>query len=231
MISPNQKRDLELLQRIAEKDREAEEELIRKYTPMIRHIVRRHYARAMDFDDLCQEGFIGLIQAIAQYDPVRYDVAFSSFAYLCIIRKVYNAIKSANGARNRALNTAVSLQHPVQGQVDRTVQETIPADEPDPLELVDERLAAGRLHQVLRHHLSVLEYTVAAYLAEGYTAQEIVRAVGVNAKAVDNARTRVRAKLSRLLTQYGTLLNPTLPLTARRRTDLYVQLPRRHRAG
>lgn len=231
MVSPNQQRDLELLQRIAEKDQEAEEELIRKYTPMIRHIVRRHYARAMDFDDLCQEGFIGLIQAIAQYDPVRYDVAFSSFAYLCIIRKVYNAIKSANGARNMALNTAVSLQHPVQGQADRTVQETIPADEPDPLELVDERLSAGRLRQVLQHHLSVLEYTVAAFLAEGYTAQEIVRAVGVNAKAVDNARTRVRAKLSRLLSRYGSLLNPTLPLTARRRTDLYVQLPKRNWAG
>lgn len=231
MVSANQKRDLELLQRIAMKDADAEEELIRKYTPMIRHIVRRHYARAMDFEDLCQEGFIGLIQAIDQYDPVGYDVAFSSFAYLCIIRKVYNAIKSANGARNRPLNTAISLQNPVAGQAERTVQETIPSEEPDPLELVDERLAEGRLQQVLRNHLSVLEYTVASFLAQGYTAQEIVRAVGVNAKAVDNARTRVRAKLDRLLSQYGTLLNPMLPMAVRRRTDLYVQLPQRHQAG
>ncbi|BAS27470.1 sigma-70 family RNA polymerase sigma factor [Limnochorda pilosa] len=231
MASANQKRDLELLLRIERKDPEAQEELIRKYTPMVRHIVRRHYARAMDFEDLCQEGFIGLLQAIDQYDPTRYDVAFSSFAYLCIIRKVYNAIKSANGARNRPLNTAVSLQHAVQGQQDRTVQETIPSDEPDPLEQVDERLSAGRLQQVLAHHLSILEYTVAAFLAQGYSAQEIVREVGVNAKAVDNARTRVRAKLGRLLRQYGTLLNPTLPLAARRRTDLYVQLPQRHQAG
>src|SRR5690606_11578390 len=110
VVSPNQKRDLKLFQRTGQQDRAAEEELIRRYTPMIRHIVRRHYARAMDFDDLCQEGFIGLIQAIAQYDPVRYDVPFSSFAYLCIIRKVYNAIKSANGTRDRK-STRLNSSH------------------------------------------------------------------------------------------------------------------------
>ncbi len=42
---------------------------------------------------------------------------------------------------------------------------------------------------------------------------------------VDNARTRVKAKLKRLVDTSGSLLSPQIPMQVRRRTDLYMKLP------
>ena len=49
--------------------------------------------------------------------------------------------------------------------------------------------------------MSILEYTVLIFLVSGYTSQEIERELGVSSKVIDNARTRVKSKLSRILLQ------------------------------
>ena len=89
----NQQRDFNLIARIRLGDQDAKEKLVLKYVPMVKHIVRNFYASFLDFDDLLQEGVIGLLSAIDEYKPDQYDVKFSSFAYICIIRKIYNVIK------------------------------------------------------------------------------------------------------------------------------------------
>ena len=76
--------------------------------PLIRYIVRKHYASFMDDDDLLQEGIIGFLAAIEEYNP-KQNVKFSSFAYLCILRKIYNVIKMTSGNKHRLLNDAISL--------------------------------------------------------------------------------------------------------------------------
>ena len=48
-------------------------------------------------------------------------------------------------------------------------------------------------------------------LLSGYSCGEIEAVVGVGAKVVDNARTRVKTKLRKLIEEYGSLLNPQLP--------------------
>lgn len=223
----NQQRDLVLIRRIRSGDPQAKDELVRKYLPMVKHIVKRHYASFLEFDDLMQEGLIGLLAAIDEYRPDAFDVKFSSFAYMCIIRKVYNAIKQCNGNKHKALNQAVSLQAYVNADETRTVMDLLPLADPsvDPVELLEMKSADHRIHLLLRNHLSVLEYTVIALLLRGYSSSEIERAIGVKAKVVDNARTRVKAKLKRLVDTYGSLLSPQIPMQVRRRTDLYMKLP------
>lgn len=221
----NQQRDLALLMRARAGDGAAKEELVQKYIPMVKHIARHHYASFLDVDDLTQEGLIGLLGAIDEYRPHDYDVKFSSFAYLCILRKVYNAIKQTNSTKHRALNDAISLYSRVSSDDDRTVMERCDdASQPDPLDWVAEKLTVQYLDRVLRSHLSLLEYTVMNLLLRGYTVAEIERAIGVGAKVVDNARTRVRLKLRRLVEEYGSLLDPRVPMAVRRRKDLYDRL-------
>ncbi|MFO7310499.1 MAG: sigma-70 family RNA polymerase sigma factor [Bacillota bacterium] len=221
----NQLQDLALLARIREGDGAAKEALVQKYIPMVKHIVRHHYSSFLEFEDLMQEGLIGLLGAIEEYRPHEFDVKFSSFAYLCIVRKVYNAIKQTNNSKHKALNDAVSLYSTLPGDDSRTMLERCDdATQPDPLESVAEKLASQHLARLLRNHLSLLEYTVFGLLLQGYTIQEIERAIGVSPKAVDNARTRVRLKLRRLVERYGSLLDPRVPLSARRRKDLYVRV-------
>ena len=51
---------------------------------------------------------IGLLSAIDEYQS-KYNVKFSSFAYICIIRKIYNVIKQSNGNKHQALNEGISF--------------------------------------------------------------------------------------------------------------------------
>ncbi|NLK07620.1 MAG: sigma-70 family RNA polymerase sigma factor [Firmicutes bacterium] len=226
MGEKNQARDLELIHKIRQGNLAAKEELVCKYIPMVKHIVGNHYASFLEFEDLLQEGLIGLLSAIDEYKPEK-KVKFSSFAYLCIIRKIYNVIKHTNGNRHKALNEAVSLHAFLNPEQTRTVLDFITSDDifSDPLTAVEEKVTDQILNNVLESHLSVLEYTVIRLILRGYSCSEIEAAIGVNRKAVDNARTRVKLKLRRILSEYGSLLNPKLPGRIRRREDLYRQIP------
>ncbi|MGI6611446.1 MAG: sigma-70 family RNA polymerase sigma factor [Limnochordia bacterium] len=226
MFDPNQEADLALLQRIRLGEGRVKEEMVRKYLPMVKHIVRKHFAPSLEFDDLMQEGFIGLLSAIDEYRPDEFNVKFSSFAYICIIRKVYNVIKQSNGNKHKALNTAVSLQSFVNVEETRTVLDLISDKESDydPLDRIESKLVDEKIEEVLRAHLSFLEYTVVTYLLQGYSCSEIESEIGVKAKVVDNARTRVKSKLRRILRNHGSLLNPSVPTKVRQRKDLYLNL-------
>lgn len=226
IVDSNQQWDYNLITRIRLGDEEAKETLVLKYIPMVKHIVRNYYASFLDFDDLLQEGIIGLLHAIDEYRPDLYDVKFSSFAYICIIRKIYNVIKHTSGNKHKALNDAMSLQSQLGGDDSRTVLDLISDDNSlvDPEQMIEEEFVFQYLDRLLANHLSLLEYTVMKMLLSGYSCGEIEAVVGVGAKVVDNARTRVKTKLRKLIEEYGSLLNPQLPLTVRKRKDLYLKL-------
>ena len=90
---------------------------------------------------------------------------------------------------------------------------------------MEDNFAQEKIDQVLHNHLSLLEYAVVNLIMAGYTTGEIVHALGVDAKVVDNARTRVKVKLKKILDEYGSLLSPQVPQKVRKRKDLYLPLP------
>ncbi len=222
-MDKNQARDLDLILRARAGERNATEELIKKYTPLVRYIVRNYYARFLDFEDLMQEGLIGLLHAIDEYNYERFNIKFSSFAYICIIRKIQNVVKQTNGNKHKTLNDAVSLFSYVNPDENRMILDVVPSTDgvADPARVAEERYMDQRIEELLRAHLSVLEYRVIKMLIEGYSVREIELEIGVNAKIVDNARTRVRLKLKRILDKYGSLLSPRVPKKTRQRKDLY----------
>lgn len=226
MSGKNQERDLELIKQIRSGDSAAMERLIAKYTPLVRYIVRNYYAKFFEFDDLMQEGMIGLMNAVNEYDNSRYNIKFSSFAYICIIRKIYNIIKRINGNKHKALNEAISLFSYINLDETRMVMDIIENDDQkaDPEEVMESRYIDQKIDDILKNHLSILEYTVIKKLLEGYSYNEIEDEFGIAPKVIDNARTRVRLKLQRIVNQYGSLLNPQVPKKARRREDLYYNL-------
>ncbi|MCR4401898.1 MAG: sigma-70 family RNA polymerase sigma factor [Firmicutes bacterium] len=226
MSDTNQELDMELLMRSRSGQEGARDELIRKYVPMVRHIVRTTAPSlpVSEFEDLIQDGLVGLLDAIRQYDPGKPGVKFSSFAYLCIIRKIYNSLRRHTSSKQKALNQAISLYSYVDKEETRMVLDLLAGDYVDPEAVVENEWASARVEQVLRSHLSMLEYAVTALLLRGYTTGEIGRAMGLDPKSVDNARTRVKAKLRRLLHRYGSLVHPEIPSKARRRRDLCMEV-------
>lgn len=222
--SDNQERDLELLARIRRGDEGARDEMVLKYAPMARRVARQYYARSLDCEDLYQEGLIGLLNAVQEYRSSEAPILFSSFAYICISRRILNVVKHSNGLKEKILNDALSLSGSAGTEESRTLLDVLSADRStSPEEVVEEKVSRQQLDGLLRAHLSDLEYTVVQLLVRGYSLSEIQREAGVNSKAADNARTRARAKIRRLLERYGSLYlsAPAAHQRIRRRRDLY----------
>ena len=227
MEKSNQSVDLELIRRIRANEEEAREDLVTKYVPMVKYIIRNYYSSFLDYEDLLQEGLIGLLNAIEEYKPEEYDVKFSTFAYICIIRRIYNVIKHTSGNKHRLLNEATSLQTPVGLDEKRMIIDFVEdrTHQVDPEEILEERLINDIIGQVLKNHLSLLEYAVITRILQGYTASEIEEEMGRGLLVIDYARTRVKTKLRRLIDEYGSLLSPQVPTNVRKRKDLYLNVP------
>ena len=92
MQTTDYSRNVLLLARVKEGDREAEAELLSLNSGLIRSIALRFKDRAAeshgcDFDDLMQLGSIGMIKAMKSYDP-SFGTVFSTYAVPLIIGEI-----------------------------------------------------------------------------------------------------------------------------------------------
>lgn len=88
-------------------NREAEEQLVERYSRLVRACARPYFLAGGDSEDLIQEGMLGLLSALREYSPDG-GASFRTYAELCIRRRLYSAIKSAAGSRHAPLNNYVS---------------------------------------------------------------------------------------------------------------------------
>lgn len=221
----SQELDLILINRIrSQNDDQAKEELVCKYLPMIRHIVRNQNIPVVDFEDYCQEGAVGLLKAIEQFNPENYSVKFSTFAYLCILRRIYNRIKQSY-TRKSYLNTgSLSLFYPLNDDYSRILLHSVNSDCEEPFNQVENNWISEQIDLVLQVYLSQLEYQVVQMFLKGFNFCEIQNILKLSPKVIDNARTRARLKLKKVILEYGSILNPRIPKKTRKRKDLAIKL-------
>ncbi|NLW56685.1 MAG: sigma-70 family RNA polymerase sigma factor [Firmicutes bacterium] len=225
LATPNQKRDLELLERIRNgQDEAAKEELVDKYLPMVKHIVQKKYDQRGEFDDLVQEGSISLLKAIDNYNGEQYAIKFSTFAYLCILRRIINIQKYFSTIKHYHTGNPLSLYRSSEDEDSRSLLDLVGDQSADPLEAVLEKLSVKHLKRVLEAYLSPVEYRVFLMYLQGLNCREISESLQLEKKVVDNARTRARYKLQKLVEEYGSLFNRCLPLQARKRMDLAIKV-------
>ena len=65
--------------------------LVERHLPLVRCLASNYGDLGLPFDDLVQEGSIGLLEAIERFDPNR-GAAFSTFAYWCIRKTITHAL-------------------------------------------------------------------------------------------------------------------------------------------
>ena len=63
--------------------RQAEEVLVTRYNRLVRTCARPFFLIGGDSEDLTQEGMVGLIKAVREYDPAK-TASFRTFAEICI---------------------------------------------------------------------------------------------------------------------------------------------------
>ena len=72
----------------------ARDEMIARNLPLVRSLARGYLGRGVPFDDLVQEGTVGLVRAVDKFDHGR-GVKFSTYAVWWIRRSIHEALAGA----------------------------------------------------------------------------------------------------------------------------------------
>lgn len=184
-------------------DNDAESALIVRFMGLVKLETRSFFLVGADRADLIQEGSIGLVAAIRDYDKSRGG-SFRSFAEICISRKVYSAIKTAMRKKHQPLNDYVSLDRNIYENVNDD-SDTVLADSlvvpnlDNPEDLIIEKESYDELIAQMNESLTVLEKQVLGLFLDGYSYAQIAERLSKTVKAVDNAIQRTKKKVKKFL--------------------------------
>ena len=181
--------DESLVERAQAGDKQATEELLSRYAGLVRGRARGFFLVGGETEDLIQEGMIGLYRAVSEYRTDREGgMSFKNFAYLCVSRRIIDAVKASARKKNVPLNNYVSLfqsewEMPVSSPKDEVIRGE------------DRR----EFLQKMSKELSDFEFRVTVMYMDGLSCAEICEATGKEEKSVDNAIQRSKKKLQKLL--------------------------------
>ena len=190
-------KDEELISRFENGESEILDYLMEKYKNMVRKKARTMFLIGGENDDLIQEGMIGLFKAVRDYQPDR-DVAFQTFASICVDRQIYNAIQSSNRQKHQPLNSYISLSEQ-DGENEEHLGDNW-GENPESIIIDQENLQD--LEQEITATLSPMENQVLEYYLAGNGYGEIAQIMGKTPKSIDNALQRIRIKIREQLEQY-----------------------------
>lgn len=164
------------------------EKIFLKYRNYILKHNKYLFIKGGDYNDLLQEGYIGLLKAIRSYDKDK-NVSFNHFANICIKRHIISSIQSANCMKKTILNN--SLVGDDLG-IDDFYQVT---NIYTPEEILLGKELKDELNEYIIHNLTTLEKVVFNYLCQGYKYREIAEELNQSLKKTDNTIQRVKKKI------------------------------------
>ena len=189
--------DETLCQLVAGGSREAEEALVTRYNRLVRTCARPFFLVGGDSEDLTQEGMVGLLKAVREYDASK-EASFRTFAEICIRNRLYSVLRAAARDKHMALNQSVPLDTPFFDANSYTSGTSQLAQQNPEESLIDREHTAALLAGV-RKQLSEFEAKILGYYLDGLSCREIAETVGRPPKSVDNAVQRIRRKVARQL--------------------------------
>ena len=176
--------------------------LMVKYKSMVRKKARAMYLLGGENEDLIQEGMIGLIKAVRDFD-VTQKTSFSSFAELCVSRQMYSAIEASNRKKHQPLNSYVSLyedsEEVGEGRSLPLIDTIESSKEYDPEVLYFGKEYTEAFAEQLKELLSPLENHVLYLHLMGTDYRTIAELLGKSPKSVDNALQRIKTKAQKIL--------------------------------
>ena len=175
-------------------DRAAEELLVTRYNRVVRTCARPFFLAGGDSEDLTQEGMVGLIKAVREFDADK-EASFRTFAEVCIRNRLYSALRASAREKHQALNQSVSLDTPDFDSNSYTSGTSSLAQRDPEDSLIDREHTAALLSGV-RKQLSEFEAKILGYYLDGLSCREIAETVGRPPKSVDNAVQRIRRKVA-----------------------------------
>lgn len=186
--------DEQLIEMLRAGDKKIMDYILNKYKPLVLGKANAMYFIGGDTDDLIQEGMIGLFKAIRDYRVDR-ETSFFHFAELCINRQIYSAVETSNRKKHAPLNTYVSL-YSQNGEEGKPLAETLPTDAMDnPEQMVIDQESMQLFWDNVKSRLSAMEREVLDEYLAGLNYRQIAEKMGKSPKTIDNALSRIKAKI------------------------------------
>ena len=189
-----------------ENDEDAFQHIVKALHSFLMHLANRKFYRipGNNSDDVYQEGLFALsTKAIPDYQEEKG--AFLSFAKLCIRRHIITVLKRENNGKNRALNSAVSLdctacQDKEDGPI--PVSSFIESKQEEILHFLSRVEGHSMMKTMLVSKLTPLETRVLECYLQNMSYLEIVETMNrkrrrrnqIKPKVVDNALCRIKKK-------------------------------------
>ena len=180
-------------------DRIAEEALVMRYNRLVRVCARPYFLAGGDSEDLIQEGMVGLLNAIREYDPGKGS-SFRTYAETCIRNRILSAIRAAARDKHTPLNHYVSYETPLlDGNTDSYPLSASRQPQQNPEDMLISREERRERLGTLKGQLSGFEAQILDLYLRGLSYVEIASEVDRSPKAVDNAVQRIRRKVAQHL--------------------------------
>ena len=190
--------DNELLSMADSGDKIAEDQLALRYTRLVKICSRPYFLVGGDGEDLIQEGMLGLLSAIREFD-ISMNTSFKTYAEVCVKRRIYSAIKGASRKKHEPLNDMVSFEDVLSDESNSSAVSYGEAYRRSPEEQVLARESVGEIIQTYSRCLSKFEVEILNLYLSGLSYSEIAELCRKTDKSVDNAVQRIRRKLARNL--------------------------------
>lgn len=200
--------DHELLYLISESNEEASRILFEKYKPIIDLKVKKYINlvlnKGIDYSDLYQEGLIGLDEAIRGYKEKK-DIKFSTFATLCIDRKICSAVRKASRKKHSLLNDSYSFDYKLDD--DKTFIDTFIGNQVESTEdiLIDKE-SNEHLIKRISEELTDLEKVVFNLKIKNKSNKEISIITNKSYKSIESTIYRIKTKIKNILKENDWLL-------------------------
>ena len=185
--------DFELVSLIRENNEEAREILYNKYKPIIvkksTDQIYKFGSYGMEINDLIQEGYIGLDNAINCFNE-KENTSFYTFALLCIDRQIITCIKKNTNNKAMVLNDAINLDDG---------KEYLFRDNTDIEGSFINKEDAKEFINLICDSLSDIEKKVFSLKLEGYDIGEIANLLNKDTKVIYNTLHRIKYKIKSIM--------------------------------
>ena len=165
------------------RDDEAFDELVRRYTPMMRKVICSFPSLSDEFGELFSEACVALHIAAQRYDLGQSDVTFGLYARICVRNRILGLLRGLDVSQDCS---------------DCDVEQM--GEDRGPEADIIERESFDRILHSARNLLSDYEYRVLMLHIQGYKTAVIAKTLGRTSKSVDNAKSRI---FRRLRTELG----------------------------
>lgn len=200
--------DGELLYMISDNNEEANEAIYKKYEPVISYYAKKYSSytdgKGIDFNDLYQEGLIGLMQAIDKFKEQK-DIKFSTFAFLCIKRKIISLVRDVNRKKHSALNDSYSIDYKQEDDT-RSFDNILATSYGGIEDLLVNKEDNDYLNKRVNEELSDFEKTVYDLRLNNFSYEEISHILNKTQKSIDGALARIKVKIKNILDEINWLI-------------------------